>query len=356
MLNFASDNCSGIHPDVLRAIERANHGCAKGYGDDPHTKRAVDAFRAEFGDRVEVYLTFGGTGANVVGLASMARSFEAVYCADCSHVWSDECAAPEKFFGGKLVPVVSDFGKITPAAIAECMGENRGVHHAVPKVISITQPTEWGTIYQPAEMRALADFAHEHEMLLHVDGARLSNAAAALDTSLKAISTDVGVDVLSFGGTKNGLMGGEAIVFINPEYAKNAGYLRKQATQLASKMRFIAVQFEALLHDELWRRNAAHANAMATRLADSVNDIGGVELICPVEVNALFPVLRSTLIAPLQQQCEFHLWDSGASIARWMTSFDTSIAEVDAFSRLIRSTANEQQNKTSRPIGVTKIN
>ena len=337
LLYFASDNTSGIHPEVMDAIERANHGYAKPYGEDPYTESAIDALRAAFGTRAEVFFTFGGTGANVVGIASVARSFEAVYCADCSHIWSDECAAPEKFIGGKLVPVPSVYGKISPSAVAASMGENRGVHHAAPKVISLTQPTEWGTVYRPEEMQALADFAHERGMYLHVDGARLSNAAAALETSLAAISTDVGVDVLSFGGTKNGLMGGEAIIFINSGLAKNAGYLRKQATQLSSKMRFISVQFAALLENELWRRNAIHANTMATRLADAVSDIDGVELTCPVEINALFPRLESSFIAPLQEQCVFYLWDANASIARWMTSFNTTTADVDAFAEIVRS-------------------
>jgi len=339
LLYFASDNTSGIHHEVLAAIERANRGHAKGYGEDPYTQSGTAALRTAFGARAEVYFTFGGTGANVVAIASMARSFEAVYCADCSHLWSDECAAPEKFFGGKLVPVSANYGKITPEDVAASMGENRGVHHAEPRVISITQPTEWGTVYQIEEMNALAEFAHDRGMFLHVDGARLANAAAALDTSLAAISSDVGVDVLSFGGTKNGLMGGEAVIFIDPGLAKNAGYLRKQSTQLASKMRFIAVQFEALMHDELWRRNAAHANTMTARLAAAIDGIDGVDLTCPVEVNSLFPKLEPSLIAPLQARCVFYLWDAGASIARWMTSFCTTEAEVDAFVEVIRDVA-----------------
>ncbi len=346
-LYFASDNTSGIHPEILAAIERANHGFVTGYGDDPFTRSATVALGEAFGESAEVYFTFGGTGANVVAIASMARSFEAVYCADCSHLWCDECAAPEKFFGGKLVAVPARSGKITPADVTASMSGNRGVHHAQPKVISITQPTEWGTIYQPAEMQALAEFAHSRGMFLHVDGARLSNAAASLETSLGAISTDVGVDVLSFGGTKNGLMGGEAIIFINPACAHNAGYLRKQATQLASKMRFIAVQFEALLSNELWRRNASHANTMAARLARAVSALDGLELICPVEVNALFPKLDPSFIEPLQEHCVFYMWDEPASIARWMTSFNTTAADVDAFARIIHDVAADRRGSAS---------
>ncbi len=339
LLNFASDNCSGVHPDVLAAIGRANHGAVKAYGDDPYTESANAMFRHEFGEHSEVFFTFGGTGANVVGIASVARSFEAVFCADCSHIWSDECAAPEKFFGGKIVPVPSQFGKISVDAIVACMGENRGVHHAKPKVISITQPTEWGTLYRLDEIEALAQFAHSQGMIFHVDGARLSNAAAALGCSLAATSSDVGVDVLSFGGTKNGLLGGEALVFINPACASDAGFIRKQATQLASKMRFISVQFESLLTDELWRRNAKHANQMATRLAQQVENLPGVSFTSAVEVNALFPTLKQEYIAPLEEKCLFYMWDAGASIARWMTSFNTTPDDVDAFANSIREVA-----------------
>ncbi|MFT4580912.1 MAG: threonine aldolase [Gammaproteobacteria bacterium] len=349
LLNFASDNCSGIHPKVLDAIARANHGFVQGYGDDPYTTAAVAALRREFGKQAEVLFTFGGTGANVVGIASITRSFEAVLCADCSHIWADECAAPEKFFGGKLIPVPSVFGKITPDIVAAHTGETRGVHHVVPRVISITQPTEWGTIYRPAEIQALADFAHNRGMFLHVDGARLSNAAAALGCSLAAISSDVGVDVLSFGGTKNGLMGGEAIIFINPECAKDAAFLRKQATQLPSKMRFISVQFEAFLEDNLWRTNAEHANAMARRLADLVVDVEGVELCCPVEINALFPKLDPAYLDALSEHCTFYMWDVGGSIARWMTSFNTTIEDVDSFANLIRDVAARTATSNATP-------
>ncbi|MFT4560914.1 MAG: threonine aldolase [Gammaproteobacteria bacterium] len=336
LLNFASDNCSGIHPKILEAIARANHGFEKAYGDDPYTDAAISALRNEFGKQAEVFFTFGGTGANVVGIASIARSFEAVFCADCSHIWADECAAPEKFFGGKLIPLPSVFGKITAEIVAANIGDSRGVHHVVPRVISITQPTEWGTIYQPEEIRALAEFAHARGMFLHVDGARLSNAAAALGCSLAATSSDLGVDVLSFGGTKNGLMGGEAIIFINPECATDAAFLRKQATQLPSKMRFISVQFEAFLETGLWRTNAEHANSMARRLADLVADVEGVDFCCPVEINALFPKLDPAYLGPLSDHCEFYMWDEKASIARWMTSFNTAIEDVDAFANLIR--------------------
>ena len=338
-LFFASDNGSGIHPDILDAIARANTGATTAYGDDPYSARAIAALRDAFGAGVEVYFTFGGTGANVLGIASVARSFHAVYCADCAHIWADECSAPEKFFGGKLVPVPSTHGKITPAAVAAAIGDSRGVHHAVPRVVSITQASERGTLYTAAEIRALADFAHDADMLLHVDGARFANAAAALGVSLAEISTDAGVDILSFGGTKNGLMLGEAVIFFDPALAADAGFLRKQATQLASKMRFIATQFEALMSNDLWRRNAAHANAMAARLAAALADIPGVELECPVQINALFVRLDPRYIAPLLERSRFYLWDERRGVARWMTSFNTTAAEVDAFAALVREVA-----------------
>lgn len=338
-LFFASDNGSGIHPDVLDAIARANTGTASAYGDDPYTAAAITALRGAFGPAVEVFFTFGGTGANVLGIAAIARSFHAVYCADCAHIWADECSAPEKFFGGKLVPVASTDGKITPAAVAAAVGDSRGVHHAVPRVVSITQASERGTVYTAAEIRALADFAHESGMLLHVDGARFANAAAALDVPLKAISAEAGVDVLSFGGTKNGLMLGEAVIFFQPQLAADAGFLRKQTTQLASKMRFIAAQFEALMTDELWRRNASHANAMAARLAAGITGIPGVDIESPVQINALFVRLDPRYVAPLQEHSRFYLWDERRTVARWMTSFNTTEADVDAFIALVRDVA-----------------
>jgi len=351
-LFFASDNGSGIHPEVLDAIGRANTGFATAYGDDSYTASAVNALREEFGVGAEIYFTFGGTGANVVGLASIARSFHAIYCADCSHIWSDECGAPEKFFGGKLIPVPSNFGKITPQSVRENMGDSRGVHHAVPRVLSITQPTEWGTLYQPEEIQALARFAHEHDMLLHVDGARLANAAAALGTSLGDITFELGVDVLSFGGTKNGLMVGEAIIYRNATLTADTGFLRKQATQLASKMRFLSTQFEALMHNELWRRNATHANAMARRLAAGLEGIDGVSLVCPSEINALFVRLDPRYVVPLLERSQFYLWDERASIARWMTSFNTREAEVDAFIALITAVA-ARYSQTPDPLRTT---
>lgn len=328
---FASDNGAGVHPRVLAAIAAANVGHAPAYGNDEWTVRAVGALRRAFGTDAEVLLTFGGTGANVVGIATLARRFDAVLCADSAHIWTSECAAPEHFFGGKLVPVPSQFGKITPASLEHELGPTRGVHHARARVLSLTQPTEWGTLYSVEELRTLADFAHTHNLLVHVDGARFANAAAALGVSLAALSGDVGIDVLSFGGTKNGLLGAEAVIVFDPLLAEEAAYARKQATQLSSKMRFIAAQFLAYMDNELWREMAVHANAMAQRLATRLSHVDGVDFICPVRCNMLFPRLPRPALDALQREFYFYTWREADGVARWITSFDTTAADVDFF-------------------------
>ncbi len=335
---FASDNAAGIHPRILEAIGQANTGHAVAYGDDPWTVKAVAVMKEAFDADAEVLFTFNGTGANVIGIAAVMRPHHAVLCPESAHLWNDECAASERFYGGKLIPVASEFGKLTPAALEAHLGPTRGVHHAKPKIVSITQPTEWGTLYTLDETKALADFAHGHDLLLHVDGARFANAAAALEVSLADLSTHAGVDILSFGGTKNGLMGGEAALILNRSLAPEADYTRKQAMQLASKMRFISAQFLAYMEDELWRRLASHANAMASRLAGTMSDVNGVEFVCPVECNMLFPRLPRGAIESLQQLCYFYTWDEQASIARWLTSFDTTEDDVDAFAHAVMET------------------
>ena len=338
-LCFASDNASGAHPNVVEAIARANHDYALAYGNDQYSQRVAEKICQAFECDAEVLFTFGGTGANVVGLSSVTSSFEAIFCSDCSHIWSDECAAPQKFIGGKIVPITSEQGKIKPQDIAASLGPDRGVHHARPKVVSLTQPTELGTLYTISELEALANFCQEHGLVLHVDGARFANAAAALELSLAQLSHQVGVDVLSFGATKNGALGAEAVIFFKPELAATSGFMRKQATQLPSKMRFIAAQFDALLTDDLWLKNAEHANAMATLLATAcgANDI---ELLVPQQINALFPILEPQVIEKLQRDCDFYVWDEHHHVARWMTSFDTTSSEIDRFGALIRAAIN----------------
>lgn len=334
--SFASDNGAGIHPRVLAAISAANHGHASAYGNDEWTARAIAALRDAFGGGAEALLCFGGTGANVVALATVTRRYDAILCADSAHILNSECAAVEHYCGGKLLPVAAQHGKLSPALLAPALGPTRGVHHARPRVLSLTQPTEWGTLYSVEELRALCDFAHAHKLLVHVDGARFANAAAALDVSLAALSSQVGVDVLSFGGTKNGLMGAEAVLVFDPALAEEAAYARKQSTQLASKMRFIAAQFEAYLNDELWRTLAAHANAMAARLAALLSDVAGLEFVCEVETNQLFPRLPRAVLETLQQEFHFYTWRENDAVARWVTSFDTSHDDVEHFAAAVR--------------------
>ena len=329
--SFASDNNAGVHPAVLQAIAEANVGHVRGYGDDPHTTAALAAFRAQFGARVHVYLVFNGTGANVLGLASAMYPHEAVICSEHAHLHVDECGAPERFIGGKLLTVSAPHGKITPDAVATQLRGVGDPHHVQPRVISIAQASEYGTVYTVAEVRALAAYAHAQGMYLHMDGARLANAAAALGVSLAALSGEAGVDVLSFGGTKNGMLGGEAVVIFAPALAAQFEYRRKQGMQLASKMRFIAAQFTALLSDDLWRRNAAHANAMAARLAAGIRPIPGVKITQPVDANAVFAVLPPAVIPRLREAYDFYVWNEAVSEVRLMASFDTTEEDVDGF-------------------------
>ncbi len=258
--SFASDNNAGVHPEMIEAISAANDGHVVAYGDDPFTARAVKVFQKHFGRDVAVYFVFGGTGANVLGLKAMTNTYEAVVCVESAHINVDECGAPEKFTGCKLLSVRTPDGKLRPEQIKPFLHGVGFEHHVQPRVISVSQATEMGTVYTKNELKTLARFAHDHNMLLHVDGARIANAAVSLNASLREITADVGVDVLSFGGAKNGMMYGEAVVFFDKKLAHNFKYIRKQGMHLPSKMRFISAQFEALLSGDLWRRSAAHAN------------------------------------------------------------------------------------------------
>lgn len=332
---FASDNASGIHPEVLAAIGRVNEGDAPAYGADAWTRRAEERIRETFGPDTEVRFTFGGTGANVIGLAAVTRPTEAVLCAESSHLWRDECAAPEHFLGCKLVPIPTPDGKLTPDLVEPHLRTARGIHHARPRVVSVSQATEWGTVYTLEELAALADLAHRHGLLLHVDGARLANAAAALDVSLARATREVGVDVLAFGGTKNGLLAAEAVLFLAPEQAHDAPRVQKQAMQLASKMRFVAAQIEALLTDELWLRNAQQANAMAARLAERLAPAPGVKLVMPVATNAVFVRVPEERFQILSDATGIPPWDPERPVLRLMTSFDTTGAQVDAFAATV---------------------
>ncbi|MFF5212619.1 threonine aldolase family protein [Streptosporangium sp. NPDC000396] len=332
---FASDNYAGVHPEILQAIALANEGHQTAYGDDVYTEALQEIFRKHFGPAAEAWPVFNGTGANVVALRAMTAHWEAVVCAESAHIHTDEGGAPERSAGLKLLTVPTPDGKLTPELINRQAWGFGDEHRAQPKVVSITQSTEQGTLYTPAEIKAICDHAHELGMIVHLDGARATIAAAALDVPLRAFTTDAGVDVLSFGGTKAGMMFGEAVVVLNPGAANGLRYLRKSAMQLASKMRFVSVQFEALLAGDLWLRNARNAHAMALRLADAVRNIPGVEVPRPVQANAVFAILPADVTERLQKRFRFYTWNQATGEVRWMTAFDTTEADVDAFAAAV---------------------
>jgi threonine aldolase len=333
---FASDNAAGVHPLVLEALVAANQGHAFGYGHDDWTERVEAAFRAQFGDQARAFLVWGGTAANVLSLRASCRPWEAVICSDCAHLNVDEAGAPEAIAGVKLLGASVEHGKLTPELVERLIMRVGDEHAVQARVLSLSQATELGTVYSIEEVSALVQVAHARGLLVHVDGARLSNAAAALGCSLRALTTDAGVDLLSFGGTKNGLLGAEAVVFLTPGLAEGFQYLRKQSLQLASKMRFLAAQFNALLREDLWLSLARHANAMAARLADSVRDLPGLAITHPVQANAVFATLPGETIAGLHERFPFYVWDEAQNEVRWMCSWDTTEDDVDAFAEAVR--------------------
>jgi threonine aldolase len=333
--SFASDNNAGVHPEVLAAITSANEGHVVGYGDDPYTESAKKKFEEHFGTGIEVYFTFNGTGANVLGLQALTRPYNAILCSDYAHICVDECGAPEKHTGCKLIPLPHQDGKITVDAVKHAYHGIGDQHHVQAKVVSITQSTEMGTVYTPEEIQALARFAHERDMFLHMDGARIANAAASMGQTLRQATRDLGVDVLSFGGTKNGMMGGEAVVFFDKALSADFLYLRKQGMQLASKMRFIAVQFEALLTNDLWRRSAEHANQMARVLEVEVRKIPQVRIAWPVEANGVFAQIPSYAVEKIKERYFFYPWVEEQCIVRWMCSFDTTEKDIKDFAQVV---------------------
>jgi threonine aldolase len=338
--SFASDNNAGVHREVLEAIARANQGHVVAYGDDPYTRSAVAKFEEHFGPGIDVFFTFNGTGANVLGLQALNRPYHAVLCSDYAHIHSDECGAPEKHTGCKLIPLPHQDGRITLDSVRHAYHGIGDQHHVQAHVISITQSTEMGTVYQPEEVQALAHFAHEREMFLHMDGARIANAAASLGQTLRQATRDLGVDVLSFGGTKNGIMGGEAVVFFNrapgnPKRSADFLYLRKQGMQLASKMRFIAAQFEALLTNDLWRRSAEHANRMARLLEAELRKIPQVRVVWKVEANGVFVQIPRHAVEKIKDRYFFYMWIEEECIVRWMCSFDTTEEDVKDFAKVV---------------------
>jgi threonine aldolase len=336
---FASDNHAAVHPEVVEALVAANEGHAPAYGADRLTAAARERFREHFGPDADAWLVFNGSGANVASIDAITRSFEAVICTETAHMNVDECGAPERIAGAKLLAVATEHGKLTPDDVGRWEARRGDDHFPQPRLVSITQATELGTVYTVDETRAIAEVTHRLGMLLHIDGARLANAAAALDASLGEISTEAGVDVVSFGGTKNGLMFGEAVVFLSPGLGEGFEFVRKQLGQLASKMRYVAVQFDALLRGDLWLRNARRANAMARRLGDGLAELDGVEVVHPVDANAVFARLPrpaiDRLLAEWPYEQPFYVWDEARDEVRWMCSWDTTEDDVDRFAASI---------------------
>lgn len=325
---FGSDNHSGISPEIMEAIASANVDHALAYGDDEYCERAVQLLRQEFGTQAGVYFVFNGTGANVLNIDAMCRSHHAVVCAETAHINVDECGAPQRIVGCRLLTVPTPDGKLTPELVKTQLHGFGFEHHSQPRAISITQPTELGTLYLLDEIRALADLAHSHDMYLHMDGARLANAAVALGCTFRQMTTDCGVDCLSFGGTKNGMMIGESAVILNPVLDADLKYRRKQMGQLSSKMRFMAAQFEAYLSTGVWRRNAEHSNRMAQLLCQSLREVPEAKVVYPVQANSVFVQLPNKVWNALLDDYFFYLWDEATDVVRWMCSFDTTEEDI----------------------------
>jgi threonine aldolase len=328
---FASDNNSGISPEVIQKLAEVNTGHTVAYGDDPYTRMAFELFKKHFGREVVPYFCFTGTAANTLSFASIVKSYHSVFCASTAHIYVDECGAPEKFAGCKLIPIETKNGKLSPELIKPFLTGIGFEHHTQPRIISISQPTEVGTVYKPDEIKKLSEFARENRLFLHMDGARLANAAVSLKLPFKSFTTDAGVDILSFGGTKNGLLAAESVVFLNPVLAEDFKYIRKQAMQLASKMRFVAAQFIAYLESDLWERNARRSNEMAQKLYNKIKDISQIKVTQSVEANGIFAIVPQKIIVPLRNEYFFYNWDENKNEVRWMTSFDTTEEDIDGF-------------------------
>lgn len=334
---FASDNYAGAHPEVLAAIAAANGGHQVAYGEDVYTARLQEVIASHFGERATVFPVFNGTGANVLSLQSMLPRWGAVICVETAHINTDENGAPERIGGLKLLTVPAPDGKLTPELVDRQAWGWGDEHRAQPGVVSITQTTELGTAYTLGEISALTEHAHDLGLTVHMDGARIANAAVSLDLPLRAFTTDAGVDVLSFGGTKNGLLFGEAVIVLTPEASAGLAYLRKMDMQLCSKMRFVSAQLLALLDDGLWLRSARHANAMASRLRAAVEDVEGVRLTQPTQANAVFAVLPAGVADRLRTRFRFYDWNEATGEVRWMCAFDTTEADVDTFAAAVRA-------------------
>jgi threonine aldolase len=326
---FASDNYAGVHPEVMDALVKANTGHQGSYGNDDHTRAAVANFRKHFGESAEVFFAYNGTGANVLGLSILTQSFNSIICSDLAHINVDESTAPEKFLGCKLLTIPTKDGKIYPGEIEDRIIRVGDQHHPQARVISISQTSEYATVYTVEEVKAISVVAKKHNLFLHMDGSRIANAATALGKSFREFTVDAGVDVLSFGGTKNGLMFGEAILVFNPALAANLHYIRKQAMQLHSKMRFISAQFNALIATDLWKRNADHANKLAARLANGLKQFPAIKITQKVDANGVFAIMPAALIPQIQEHTFFYVWNNKTNEVRLMCSWDTQESDVD---------------------------
>jgi threonine aldolase len=334
---FASDNNAGIHPVILKEIESANTGHVVGYGADIYTEEVTEVFKSQFGNQTEVFFVFTGTAANVLGLSSVVRPWNSVIASSAAHLETDECGAPEKFLGCKVLTVDTANGIIDVEGIAKHVHGFDFEHHSQPKVVSITQSTEMGTVYSVEAIRKIADYVHSKGLLLHMDGARIANAAVSLDLPFRAFTTDAGVDILSFGGTKNGMMSGEAICFLRPGLTEDFKYMRKQGMQLASKMRFISAQYIAYFRNELWKECATHANAMALLLADKLKGFNQLKITQKVQANGVFMIMPKDLAEKLQKQYFFYPWNEETSEYRLMTAWDTEVEDIERFVEYIES-------------------
>jgi len=332
---FASDNTAGVHPLIMDEIRSANNGHTIGYGYDRFTEEAMALFKEQLGPETETFFVFTGTAANVLSLSGVTRSWNSVITASTAHLEQDECGAPEKFTGCKVLTVDSADGKISPGSVEKHMHGFDFEHHSQPKVISITQSTEMGTVYTPEEIKEIADFAHRHGLLLHMDGARIANAAVSLDLSFKTFTTDAGVDILSFGGTKNGMMFGEAVCFLKSGLSGDFKYIRKQSMQLASKMRFISAQYIAYFRDDLWKKCASHSNTMASVLAEKISSVKGITITQPVQANGVFVIMPPQVAEKVCRKYFFYPWNEKTSEYRIMTGWDTSEEDIGGLVKIL---------------------
>jgi threonine aldolase len=339
-INFASENYAGVQQDIMQALADVNTGSAPSYGNDGYTAEGVAAIKSHFGDHIEVFFTFNGTGANNFGLGAAAARYNSIYCSDVAHLYVDESTAPESFTGCRLYAIKSEAGKISPADLKAAVKRAGDIHHPQPGVVSLTQPTEYGTVYTIAELQAIKAICNDNNLLLHVDGARFFNAAVYLDASLKEMTRETGIDILTLGGTKAGMMYGEAVIFFNKDSSGSRKYHLKRSMQLASKNRFIAAQFSAMLNNDLWKKLAIQTNMLAKEFERQISGISGIRIAQPVETNAVFLNMSPELHAKMQQHAYFYYWNDLKGEVRLVFSFDNTTEEITEFVQLLKQYAN----------------